>query len=101
MARSLRPSARTAHRVLSAKRHSETSYDVFGFAGVYFDGHFVESVPGLATKAPSRSVPSTTTSRPVRNRSGTLPRRSEEHTSELQSRELISYAVFCLKKKKQ
>src|SRR5216110_4073304 len=27
-------------------------------------------------------------------------RRSEEHTSELQSRELISYAVFCLKKKK-
>src|SRR5216110_4105055 len=26
-------------------------------------------------------------------------RRSEEHTSELQSRELISYAVFCLKKK--
>src|SRR5216110_3558762 len=27
------------------------------------------------------------------------PSRSEEHTSELQSRELISYAVFCLKKK--
>ena len=25
--------------------------------------------------------------------------RSEEHTSELQSRGLISYAVFCLKKK--
>src|SRR5213594_2198407 len=31
----------------------------------------------------------------------TLPlQRSEEHTSELQSRTLISYAVFCLKKKK-
>src|SRR5213594_3767488 len=29
-----------------------------------------------------------------------LPYRSEEHTSELQSRTLISYAVFCLKKKK-
>src|SRR5919109_1655687 len=28
-------------------------------------------------------------------------RRSEEHTSELQSRETISYAVFCLKKKKE
>src|SRR3546814_5953488 len=28
------------------------------------------------------------------------PRRSEEHTSELQSLMLISYAVFCLKKKK-
>src|SRR3546814_8418301 len=33
----------------------------------------------------------------------TLPRatRSEEHTSELQSLMRISYAVFCLKKKKQ
>src|SRR5213075_3457522 len=33
-----------------------------------------------------------------------LPRRdgrSEEHTSELQSRLVISYAVFCLKKKKK
>ena len=28
-----------------------------------------------------------------------LKNRSEEHTSELQSRETISYAVFCLKKK--
>src|SRR5881227_4414241 len=28
-------------------------------------------------------------------------RRSEEHTSELQSRTVISYAVFCLKKKKK
>ncbi len=27
--------------------------------------------------------------------------RSEEHTSELQSRTKISYAVFCLKKKKK
>src|ERR1043165_667495 len=30
----------------------------------------------------------------------TTDSRSEEHTSELQSRGLISYAVFCLKKKK-
>src|SRR5213595_3627056 len=29
------------------------------------------------------------------------PRRSEEHTSELQSPSVISYAVFCLKKKKK
>ena len=28
------------------------------------------------------------------------PVRSEEHTSELQSHSFISYAVFCLKKKK-
>src|SRR5213075_3372225 len=31
----------------------------------------------------------------------TDPYRSEEHTSELQSRLVISYAVFCLKKKKK
>nr|WP_073454731.1 hypothetical protein [Enterococcus faecium] len=31
----------------------------------------------------------------------TFERRSEEHTSELQSRRYISYAVFCLKKKKK
>src|SRR3546814_8105879 len=31
---------------------------------------------------------------------GALPARSEEHTSELQSLMRISYAVFCLKKKK-
>src|SRR3546814_3582945 len=30
-----------------------------------------------------------------------FPMRSEEHTSELQSLMRISYAVFCLKKKKQ
>src|SRR3546814_3281476 len=32
---------------------------------------------------------------------GALVRRSEEHTSELQSLMRISYAVFCLKKKKK
>src|SRR3546814_1144764 len=41
---------------------------------------------------------------PVRDRSSTIDahplfRRSEEHTSELQSLMRISYAVFCLKKK--
>src|SRR3546814_5259346 len=34
-------------------------------------------------------------------RSQRLDRRSEEHTSELQSLMRISYAVFCLKKKNQ
>ena len=32
---------------------------------------------------------------------GKISIRSEEHTSELQSHSFISYAVFCLKKKKQ
>src|SRR5213595_4275537 len=35
----------------------------------------------------------------VSSRDG-VSRRSEEHTSELQSPSVISYAVFCLKKKK-
>src|SRR3546814_1338151 len=34
------------------------------------------------------------------DRTGIDPARSEEHTSELQSLMRISYAVFCLKKKK-
>src|SRR3546814_5811305 len=38
--------------------------------------------------------------RPVLDRSTRAHRRSEEHTSELQSLMRISYAVFCLKKKK-
>src|SRR3546814_10199465 len=38
---------------------------------------------------------------PLRTGAAVLPvRRSEEHTSELQSLMRISYAVFCLKKKK-
>src|SRR3546814_10249100 len=45
------------------------------------------------------------TSRPKRDSNGKIlkddnNRRSEEHTSELQSLMRISYAVFCLKKKK-
>src|SRR3546814_6959017 len=53
----------------------------------------------------------TASSRPARRRRGnsswcrrTMPEprgRSEEHTSELQSLMRISYAVFCLKKKKK
>src|SRR3546814_3237920 len=48
-----------------------------------------------------RSLPSTNpeTAASLRFRGGTA--RSEEHTSELQSLMRISYAVFCLKKKKQ
>src|SRR3546814_3459897 len=35
------------------------------------------------------------------SRTTSVPRRSEEHTSELQSLMRISYAVFCLKKKNE
>src|SRR3546814_6053159 len=37
----------------------------------------------------------------IRGLTGTGLKRSEEHTSELQSLMRISYAVFCLKKKQQ
>src|SRR3546814_10796918 len=50
---------------------------------------FVPSERADWTQSPSRSV-----------RSERMERRSEEHTSELQSLMRISYAVFCLKKKK-
>src|SRR3546814_1573318 len=39
--------------------------------------------------------------RPLYNRDPLYSLRSEEHTSELQSLMRISYAVFCLKKKKK
>src|SRR3546814_6916613 len=39
--------------------------------------------------------------RQARHRTACRERRSEEHTSELQSLMRISYAVFCLKKKKK
>src|SRR3546814_8788931 len=39
--------------------------------------------------------------KPATHNTDKAPSRSEEHTSELQSLMRISYAVFCLKKKKQ
>src|SRR3546814_2564143 len=47
---------------------------------------------------PAREV--VRTRRQAAGRRGDLAKRSEEHTSELQSLMRISYAVFCLKKKK-
>src|SRR3546814_4280212 len=49
------------------------------------------------TQATNRASTATTTSPTER----TCLKRSEEHTSELQSLMCISYAVFCLKKKKK
>src|SRR3546814_16648364 len=54
---------------------------------------------------PGRSHPQAARARPARDRADEAEAvrpdvRSEEHTSELQSLMRISYAVFCLKKKK-
>src|SRR3546814_9782074 len=63
--------------------------------------------PGLGHRLPDRRQPERAA--PVSGGGGRARRRagrglrvrSEEHTSELQSLMRISYAVFCLKKKKQ
>src|SRR3546814_6557844 len=52
-----------------------------------------------AIEEPSNMMPSTSASSSIA--STCIARRSEEHTSELQSLMRISYAVFCLKKKKR
>src|SRR3546814_1230962 len=70
------------------------------------------SFGGLATASPNSATNSDAFGIAIRNlmggtaRQGALPtslnhdrRRSEEHTSELQTLMRISYAVFCLKKK--
>src|SRR3546814_7491448 len=63
------------------------------------------SVPPMSPPPLPAAIPSlvalpvlSSTSMPERRRQ--RPARSEEHTSELQSLMRISYAVFCLKKKK-
>src|SRR3546814_9489610 len=63
-------------------------------------------VPGWCTPAGGRRDPTFRGMPWPCQRNGPPPephesRRSEEHTSELQSLMRISYAVFCLKKKKQ
>src|SRR3546814_2705833 len=52
-------------------------------------------------KGPLQSAPASGFQRLQAGRTLVLVDRSEEHTSELQSLMRISYAVFCLKKKKK
>src|SRR3546814_2338151 len=60
---------------------------------------FMVSISGQATQAaPTTPIPVAARYKKSRRVS---PERSEEHTSELQSLMRISYAVFCLKKKKK
>src|SRR3546814_899779 len=63
---------------------------------------FWDMILELASKATAQpietSVPAPVKA-PAANSAGVLSKRSEEHTSELQSLMRISYAVFCLKKK--
>src|SRR3546814_4314349 len=65
----------------------------FGFAGIVDHGRLLS---GIARK---RAGPDRRSS--GRRREYLILDRSEEHTSELQSLMRISYAVFCLKKKRK
>src|SRR3546814_2394632 len=55
--------------------------------------------PATRNSAPSASSSGQPESRPASQARTESAKRSEEHTSELQSLMRISYAVFCLKKK--
>src|SRR3546814_4522468 len=57
--------------------------------------------PKIATHASAILSQSAIGKRRASNELSTNANRSEEHTSELQSLMRISYAVFCLKKKKE
>src|SRR3546814_2333162 len=61
----------------------------------WFPAHF-ESAPPIAPAFPARKPPPPHRAARVTT-APTVRRRSEEHTSELQSLMRISYAVFCLK----
>src|SRR3546814_5983865 len=73
-----RSSQRTIARVVRARYCARPFFPQGGFAAA--QSRFLSRTPV-----------------PCRN----CPKRSEEHTSELQSLMRISYAVFCLKKKKK
>src|SRR3546814_8111080 len=61
-------------------------------------------LPAVSRRASDRPAPANCLSQSPRTAAALIAAwidRSEEHTSELQSLMRISYAVFCLKKKKQ
>src|SRR3546814_5684885 len=87
LSHSSRPSRSSAATTLAAKLRIQATS-----AGV------ARSAASWASAGSRRNRTSMTSS--MLETSGSFFRRSEEHTSELQSLMRISYAVFCLKKKK-
>src|SRR3546814_2633942 len=74
----------------------------FSVSEVYFPGHrHIRSLPvSLEIRDHRRIAPRRRSDKTADFPSGCVDqKRSEEHTSELQSLMRISYAVFCLKKK--
>src|SRR3546814_7552095 len=61
----------------------------------------IHRAPSMSAARVSRHRPLACTPKAIGSTAALPKRRSEEHTSELQSLMRISYAVFCLKKKKE
>src|SRR3546814_8973811 len=70
-----------------------------GFETVLYVGDHKQRPPGVRPSEPPRPDMLDIILRELKKAGPPKPRRSEEHTSELQSLMRISYAVFCLKKK--
>src|SRR3546814_3576743 len=69
--------------------------------GLRARGEPARQEPQPSPARPTRWLRASGRARPVLPSRPALQARSEEHTSELQSLMRISYAVFCLKKKKK
>src|SRR3546814_5804903 len=74
-------------------------FTVFRFSGNVFTS-FTSGSLGIASQGTAAAAPMGTAEGQASALEAQASARSEEHTSELQSLMRISYAVFCLKKKK-
>src|SRR3546814_7957034 len=91
-----RGQAEAEARRMTAQRDSEAaiSREIADFCGAMGDGDFSRRIDLAGKEGVFRDL-----SQQLNTLADTM--RSEEHTSELQSLMRISYAVFCLKKKKK
>src|SRR3546814_9039454 len=79
---------------------STRTYTLFPYTTLFRSAECRSDLPALRLRAPARPAPRCW-DRGERGHALHRDPRSEEHTSELQSLMRISYAVFCLKKKKK
>src|SRR3546814_3721722 len=93
------PTRRSSDLILRLRNVRELHLPLAPMVGKMLEG--ADRIAGLLRKHDGVTVTYSTLIQPVWMRFPGVLMRSEEHTSELQSLMRISYAVFCLKKKKQ